>query len=1269
MLFCPHTMPQKISEERLLAALQEETTRFTVDLRTGQAKEDPITDIYKEFAGAFERVITDFVREHGDVGQKDMGQLCDALTAAQEREAERLRERIPDRDLKRVTDRITASRGAIRKDLAMSMGWTSAAIRRKKQEITGINKMMEVLGQSGRLSLGTDYFSADEQRVCLWFLRYLNDEVAAADYMRAIFGKRFGRCREEIRNLRPHLGNIEVRGGNPFVDIPIPLLTLPEHGCLRELTFNKMRNMIFEEYYMPADKEEGVDRVLDYLARCRSETDERAREQFVDELIDYFLKLDTETTKPRRLVSSLDQNGEFPAKHQRVAMLEMKRHKRLLVADQTGAGKTGGFIAGVEKLREEGLVSRALVVCPTEVVPVWEKALSSKPGGCFRSDLPPEEQPKVTIIPTGKVEKRKQAWEDGKKAEYVVTTNVRLRKGKDQNFDPVALALELGADCLIVDEGHNFRNPKGKDTNNIFRISQGESLREGYVGIGTATPVYNTLRDLAALLRLLYTGKKGVPKHAGLNANVRFEDIQELARALAFNRKGAARNLLHLRMLRRDQAHCVPVEAELTREEPHFADLPDWERIEYDAHVEYPFKGGPEAVQMLSRFCSMSEAKYRQTLAQVLQYMQESRTGKVLCALSGLVEGITRYRGTNDPSEGNTDRYMFGRLREELLTHHNISTYIIDGSNTGSDPLTDDEGNLILDINNLFMTKTRQILDDFERDERKSLLVLLAETCGEGIAVTCCDRELWHSPTTVKPKELQMDGRIHRKGQRNPVSRRNLVLRDTIEEGKMHFADRKYDIITKVIDKGEALTQDEYDILVDDVRRVNEEGFLVYETLSPKQKILWIFNRLLSQGKERVRQFFSFDNGKYAKTLAEAYRETEDLAVAGNNRRLMLALLQKNLPEMRKTFRKKLNIADIACGTMAFAHSLHRERGIEVHSSDISGAMLEVGKRAYGKELPPGSIQECAMDELSYRPGSMHAAFLSLALQYTKHTPRANGRGGEERIMALTKLNSVLADGGKGYIALPRHVFDREDGTPDQERLERFYTVLEEYGGFRVIREESGRAQPAADAGDHFATYVVSLEKVGPSRLPFLPTELWTALVLDKKYESAAGNGIKKTKKPKKVKPPPEGAFYEHFILGSQRLSYQAPDHEEPQNQEHRLNKNKYARAMAAVRALIAQHGTIDNIPPEKLLSVSLDEISQGEQEERDERCRQLLKQYGGERKKIPIRTLAAISPIIFVPGKVKKGSFLCLANIADAKKHPTGGYGKRYFDDEEFST
>lgn len=1259
-------MERLINEERLLASLQEELTRFTVDVTNGQPKTDIMAEVFREFAREFEDVIGDFIAENGEVGPKDMFALCAALEVAQQSIADRLSDSTPDHILRRVLQCITASRQGVRREVEACMDWRSKKAKRQEVFVKGVNYMLKLLGEDVRVqNIGTYYFSADEQRVCLWCLQYLGSN-AAADYMRAVYGKRLGRRREKIQNLRAHLGDIQVRGGNPIVDVPVPLLTLPALGCLRELFFNKMRDKVFEEYYLPARKEEGVEPALAYIRQCRSEAGDLEREKFADELIAYYEELETETKTPSRLRASLDENGEFPAKHQRVVMLEMKRKKRILNADPTGAGKTGAFIASFEKLRDEGKANRALIVCPTEVIQVWEKALSCQQGGCFRDDLPPAEQPKVVIIPTGSVEEKRRAWEHAKTANYVITTNVRLRSHKRHpDYNPVVLANEIGADCMCADEGHNYRNPKGKDTDNIFQISQCDSMRKGYLYIGTATPTYNTVQDNAALIRLLYTGEDGAPKNAGLKANVKFENIGELARALAFNRTGAVRNLLHLRMLRRNLEHCLPVGTPLERESAQFAQLQPWERIQYEAYVEYPFKEGSEAVQVLSRLCLMSEAKFQQTLAQIRHYLAESQTGKVLGGHTGLAEGVTRFNGTNEEADGNIDRYMAGRIRDELKKD-NVSTYIIDGSNTGSKPLTDDEGNLLRDLDNAFLTKTRQIFDTCRQDPRKSFLLLLAETCGEGISLTFCDREFFIAPSTVKPKEVQMTGRVHRRGQRHPVKRTSLVLKDTIEQGKMDFAERKYAIICKLLDDGEPLTQEEVDIVMDDVRRVNNEGFLAYETMSPKQKLMFIFNRIFSAGKQRVREFFGFDGGRYAKELSQFYLELEDLSTAGNNRRLLLSLLQKNLPAMRKKFGRKVKVADIASGPMALAHSLHHEKNIEVHSSDICKDMLDVGKHAYAGHLPPGSVKECAMDELPYPEESMHVAFLSLALQYTKHNPRRIGKGGDDRLLALEKLNGILAKGGRAYIALPHHLFDTPEGEPNQRRLEQMYSVLEDFGGFRVVREESGRAHAAEDTGDRFATYMVALDKVGSSRIRFLPPELWSALHFHRARTSRAKGGEGK-KREKIIKPPPQGAFHERFILGSQELTYAAPSHEEKQNSEHRANKYKYQRATERIRTLIAQHGSIDAIPTEQLLSISLEEVDIEEQTERDLHCLELLEQHGGRIEKIPIQELAQFSPVILVRGKAKKGSFLCLANIADAKKHPTGGYGKRFFDRDEF--
>lgn len=1292
----------EFTQERALAELELEHTRMTM----GQDAHAPHIEAIALYWAAFEKAIDEYFRTSGVIKIKDdMKGLCSALDRAQTETNAAVEPMLHKEKFLQLQRRLTAIRKAIRVEIETKLGIRRPKVLDKKKNLTqhgvrALNTIFSRLGLPTSLEVDDQYFTAEQMRLCLWLMQYL-DEISAADYMREVYGERFGMVGEHIANLRQYIGQIQVSNGNPLVEVPVELLRIPS---LRDLFFNKMRDKMCEEYYFSAAKEETINPVVAYLMARRVEAEQAGtqekkgnyREQFIDDLADYFVDMQERTKTPLRLRGAIENgDGEFPAKHQRILMYEMHRQKRILNADPTGAGKTGAFIASVEMLRDMGKPCRALIICPPGEIPgEWQKRLSSENGGYFKPDLPKDQQPKVVVIPAGAGDEgmaaKKKAWEDAKTADYVIVTNARLRTSKKMrvkrpDYDPVEKAKEIGANCLCIDEAHNFRNPKGKDTENVFEISQCDSLREGSLIINTATPIYNTMDDIAAQLRLLHTGTDSMtPEQAGLPAKIDFCNLQQLARVIKKNRAGVVRNMLLLRMLRRKLAQCLPVGTKLEHEPPVVAELTPWERAYYDTVLDYPFMDCGEKIQALSRAClhlplygndqesAIGETKYRQLCDQAEKYLADSKSGKIVIFHTGLAEGVTRFNGTNDPAAGNEHRYVAGRMRADF-EKKNVGTFILDGTTTGNKPLVDAEGNLRRDIDNAYMNLTRQVLAQFRDDPRKGILFLLAEVGGEGIAITAADRVLWTSPSTVIPKEIQGDGRVWRKGQKNDVKRTTAYIADTIEQGKMEFAERKFEIIKKLLD-GWPLTKDEIDTLMDDVKRVQREGFLSYASLSPRQKVQFIFNRIFAAGKKRVREFFAFDNGRYAKDLAEQYHQEEQLSFQGNNRRLLLGLLQQNIPDLQKKFGKHLQIADIASGTMAMARGLRGENDLTVHSSDISGAMLEVGKQSFGAAPPRGSVKECAMDELDYKDGSMHVAFLSLALQYTKHHPHK--QGGDERIHALNTFNKILTVGGKGYIALPKYIFDIQEGVPDQQHLDSLYEVLENYGGFRVLREQSGRASAAEGGEDKFGTYVITVEKTGPSRILHLPRPSkqqlkqqheWKALDFQKR-RTANRNGEKMKREKKPATPPTQGAFHEKFVIGNAQVHYTTPTEEQPEKEEHQKNKQKYILVVQRVGELIAQHGDIASIPVEKLLSVSLHKIDPEEQQQRDQHCKDLLEAYGGVAKNIPIQELAKVSPVILMRSTTKKkGAFLCLANIADAQKHPTGGFGKKYFDGDEF--
>ncbi len=1248
-----------LSKERLLGILEQETMLLTTPMN-GKDKDAVrgVQTIHDKYAQV--------IRGQGDLQKRsNLKELCSALdTSHEELKAGGVSEEL-------LTKAATFRRKMLR-ELEMLGGWRAEPLLKGKGSnkkptntcLRGVNRFREMIGMKVLCVNGEEYLTAEELQASLSIASILGD-TAVAEFWSAVKPERFDYNNRTIQNLRQWIGEFQVYKGNPLVDVPVLLLTLPSLSSLRQLLFNRLRDKYYRDFYKKSKN--GVDPVITELASLRETVPELARQQFIDELIDYFLMVEN-LPIPQRLRESLGAGTEFPAKHQRISVVEIARQRQLLLADRMGGGKTGSSILAFEHLRDEGKAKRALIQCPSHIVGEWEKRLTDKNGGYFKEG----HAPKVVVIrpSSPKYPRTSEIWEDAKSADYVIMSIEMTREETDgkRNEDWVK---EIGANFMVLDEAHNVRNPDGADTERIFRISQSESIRNGHLVVSTGTPVYNTIRDIAAQLRLLNAGQQRIMDAEGIPKGLDFSNIKELSNAIARNHTRLVRNLLLLRMLARDTEDCLPVGTNLEVPEPREDPLLPLERAKYDAIFENPFLDANEKIRALRNLCMQSTAKYNQVLNATREVIEEHRQnpqshpGKVLLAATGDAKGVTRdFNDDNDPETSDIDAYMAGKLRRELGEEDNVPVVILDGEQTGSTPLREN-GKMVYDIDGAPLTKTRQKIAESRDPRGPAVLVLRTDVGGEGIDLSYMARGFMIAPTSVKSEEDQMIYREYRKGQKFSVRFQTLMIADSIERGMWEFARRKARIIDDLLN-GKPLSQQEEDILNEEVTRVRRHGILAYETKTPRQKKMYIFKRLFDQGKDAVREFFKLDEGRYAKDLAKIYFDEREYSHEGNNRRLIMALLQKYAIEARQRTelksKKPLRIADVASGCMTLAHSLSEQSDVEVWSSDICAPMLEIGQKSFGDAIPSQRVSECSMDQLPYEDGSMHMVVHSLALHYTKHNPQKPKKGGEERICALRELNRVLAMGGVTLLALPPHTFK------DEEHFLRFCEVLETHFGLQ-IQNDTGMAYSADnDDEEPFKSYIATFIKVGEPTKGALPKDAELALYMGYKRPS---NNDREKKPPKTggTKPPP-GSYHERFTIGGKEIAYVTPENDEVSKKKHQAEKKRYKKVCQNIQRLIDAHGDIEKIPEEELLSISLEELGEAQQRVKDQYFRTLLKKYKGRAQEIPIEEINRESSVVLQRVKTNKGWFLCLANIDELTgKVPKGGYGKKYFYQEEFKT
>jgi superfamily II DNA or RNA helicase len=173
----------------------------------------------------------------------------------------------------------------------------------------------------------------------------------------------------------------------------------------------------------------------------------------------------------------------------------LDRYGGVIVADAVGLGKTYIGLRLLERALEAG--GRGLVIVPAALREQWARELHY-----FGA----------TGSPATGVHKRENRSTDENLDLWIkedLPGAVRLLSMESlgrADFDPVA---RRGADLVLVDEAHNFRNPATRRYRNLADL-----LRHTKVALLTATPINNTILDLQHLIDLF--AAPGAFRHLGV---------------------------------------------------------------------------------------------------------------------------------------------------------------------------------------------------------------------------------------------------------------------------------------------------------------------------------------------------------------------------------------------------------------------------------------------------------------------------------------------------------------------------------------------------------------------------------------------------------------------------------------------------------------------------------------------------------------------------------------------------------------------------------
>ncbi len=214
-------------------------------------------------------------------------------------------------------------------------------------------------------------------------------------------------------------------------------------------------------------------------------------------------------------IADIDLPGEFirPLKPVQIGPV-----KRLITVPHSanfsvpGSGKTTMVLAAFASMKEMGIVSRMLVVCPRSAFTPWEEEFEACFGRRPRSY-------RISGFPEG----RRRELEKGAEYELILTTYQMFAN----EVDSISALMAVNDYLMIIDESHHLKKGQGGVW---FDAVSAAGLLARRRMILTGTPAPNSLKDLESQFELLWPGLGLATPPNGETAEIQLESVRESIR-------------------------------------------------------------------------------------------------------------------------------------------------------------------------------------------------------------------------------------------------------------------------------------------------------------------------------------------------------------------------------------------------------------------------------------------------------------------------------------------------------------------------------------------------------------------------------------------------------------------------------------------------------------------------------------------------------------------------------------------------------------------
>ena len=436
-----------------------------------------------------------------------------------------------------------------------------------------------------------------------------------------------------------------------------------------------------------------------------------------------------------------------PMDHQRETASFLTLHKRAFCFNEQGTGKTASAIWASDYLLNQGVIRRVLIVCPLSIM-----------QSAWQADLFKFALHRHVAVAYGDRRKRAEIINGG--AEYIII-----------NFDGVEIVKEDikngGFDLIIIDEANAYKSARTQR----FKVMKNLLEPTTWLWMMTGTPAAQSPLDAYGLAKLCSPEK--LPHTFG---GFRDTVMYQLTR-FKWIPKPKANEIVHDVLqpaIRYTKDECLDL-PEMLYTSRYVPMTPQQEKYYKQLKKDMLIAAAGEEVSAVNAASSLTKllqiscgAVYTDT-GNTIEFDVSSR----LNAIQEVIDEASHKVLIFVPFTHTIN------LLKDYLAKQNITAEVINGD--------------------VSVNKRTDIFKRFQENPEPKVLLIQPQAAAHGVTLTAANVVIWYAPVTSIETYLQANARVHRQGQKNPVTVVH-IEGSPVETKLYNMLQSKLDFHNKIID-------------------------------------------------------------------------------------------------------------------------------------------------------------------------------------------------------------------------------------------------------------------------------------------------------------------------------------------------------------------------------------------------------------------------------------------------------------------------------------